>query len=193
MFNFASAADKAKWRAAGSPKLGGPAGEPGFTRPVTNNYSFGGYSTNEGVIKVSITSARKLPTTPGKLDAMLRGQWNSLSPEQRRDGAVPTYAHFVFQMAEALLTGPVTPGTRAAVYELLARQPGLTTATNVTDPLGRVGTAIGDESDGFLVISPATAEVLDLTSAQVRAGATIPATGNLTEAFITMHWTDRLP
>src|SRR6185437_4570735 len=38
-FNFASAADKAKWRAAGSPVLANPGGQAGLTGPVTNNYA----------------------------------------------------------------------------------------------------------------------------------------------------------
>jgi hypothetical protein len=96
-------------------------------------------------------------------------------------------------VAGALLTGPVTPGTKAAVYGLLARQPGLTVAKKVTDPLGRAGVAVGNDSVGYLVINPATADVLDLTSAPVRSGATIPSTGFGTEAYLALKWTNRLP
>lgn len=39
MFNFASPADKARWQAAGSPKLSNPSGS-GYTGPVTGNYHF---------------------------------------------------------------------------------------------------------------------------------------------------------
>lgn len=104
-----------------------------------------------------------------------------------------SYAEYVFQVAGALLTGPVTPGTKAAVYGLLAKQPGLTAAEKITDPLGRVGTAIGNGSMGYLVINPATADVLDLTSAPVRPGATIPATQFGTQAYLSLNWTNRLP
>ncbi|HXT91473.1 MAG TPA: CU044_5270 family protein [Trebonia sp.] len=197
VFDFASAADRAKWQAAGSPKLANPAGQSGLTGPATSNYAFGGYSYNIGSIKVSLATARKLPTTPGKLDAMLRTAWQRLTPAQRQATVglpAPTYAQYVFQVAGALLTGPVTPGTRAAVYGLLAKQPGLTTATNVTDPLGRVGTAIGDGNGDFLVISPATADVLDQTTYPVRSGATILGnTGSGTEAYLSLSWTNRLP
>ena len=196
VFNFASAADKAKWQAAGSPPLASQGGTPGLTGPVTSNYAFGGYSTNIGAIKVSLATARKLPTTPGKLDAMLRHAWQSLTLAQQQATVgqpKPTYAEYVFQEAAALLTGPVTPGTRGAVYELLAKEPGLTTAIKVTDPLGRVGIAIGSDSENFLVISPVTAEVLDQTSYPVSPGATIPATGYGTEAYLSLSWTNQLP
>ena len=67
------------------------------------------------------------------------------------------------QLAGALLTRPFT-GTKAAVYGLLAKQSSLTVAKDVTDPVGRVGIAFGNASVGYLVIDPATADVLDLTA-----------------------------
>ena len=194
-FSFASAAGEKKWRAAGSPKLGNPSGKFGLTGALTSNYAFGGYSYNIGAIKVSLATAAKLPTTPGKLRVLLLKAWNSLSEQQRAATvgvAKPTYAQYLFQVAEALLTGPVTPGTRAAVYGLLAKQAGLAVAANVTDPLGRVGAAIGEGDGDFLIISPATAEVLDLTTYPVRPGVTITGKLGGTEAYLSMGWTDRL-
>jgi hypothetical protein len=195
-FNFASAAGKSKWKAAGEPPLVNPTGKSGLTAPVTSNYAFGGYSYNAGTIQVSLATARKLPTTPGKLNGLLLGQWKSMSPAQQQAavGLVkPTYAEYILQVAGALLTGPVTPGTKAAVFGLLAKQPGLSLAKGVTDPLGRVGIAIGNDSVGYLVIDPITADVLDLTSAPVRARATIPATRFGTEAYLSLNWTNQLP
>jgi hypothetical protein len=195
-FNFASAAGKAKWKAAGEPPLVNPTGKSGHTATVTSNYAFGGYSTNAGTIQVSLATARKLPTTPGKLNGLLLAQWKSMSPAQQQAEvglAKPTYAEYILQVAGALLTGPVTPGTKAAVFGLLAKQPGLSVAKEVTDPLGRVGIAIGNDSVGYLVIDPITADVLDLTSAPVRARATIPATRFGTEAYLSLNWTNGLP
>jgi hypothetical protein len=152
-FNFASAAGKSKWKAAGEPPLVNPTGKSGLTAPVTSNYAFGGYSYNAGTIQVSLATARKLPTTPGKLNGLLLGQWKSMSPAQQQAavGLVkPTYAEYILQVAGALLTGPVTPGTKAAVFGLLAKLPGLSLANEVTDPLGRVGIAIGNDSVGYL-------------------------------------------
>jgi hypothetical protein len=95
-------------------------------------------------------------------------------------------------VATALLTGPVTPGTRSAVYELLADQPGLPFAQHVTDPLGRVGAAIGDGEGDYLIIDPATAMVLDQTTYPVHQGRAIPATAGGTEAYEAMGWTNHL-
>jgi hypothetical protein len=194
VFSFATAADKARWQAAGEPKLASAAGF-GQTGPTTSNYSFGGYSYNIGVIKVSLASAGKLPTTPGKLDKLLRGEWNSLDSQQQADAVGlpnPSYGQFLFEWAEALLTGPVTPGTKASVYELLAKQPGLAGPVQVTDPLGRAGTAIGDGSGDYLIIDPATADVLDLTTYPVQPGATIAAAYGGTEAYLAMGWTKQI-
>jgi hypothetical protein len=194
VFGFASAAGKKRWEAAGSPKLAGQAGI-GRTGPVASDYPFGGYSYNIGAIKVSLAKAGKLPTTPGKLELLLHRAWKGLTPQQRAATvgvANPSYAQYLFQVAGALLTGPVTPGTRSAVYGLLAKESGLTVATNVTDPLGRTGTAIGDGTGDFLIISPATAQVLDLTTYPVRTGSTISGKLDGTEAYLSMGWTDRL-
>ena len=194
MFSFATAADKARWQAAGEPKLASPAGF-GRTGPVTTNYDFGGYSYNIGAIKVSLASAGKLPTTPGKLDKLLRAAWNSLDSQQREATVGlpnPSYGQYLFQVAGALLTGPVAPATKAAVYELLAEQPGLTGAVKVTDPLGRAGTAIGDGSGDYLIIDPATADVLDLTTYPVHPGATVTAALGGTEAYLAMGWTRQI-
>ncbi len=194
VFSFATAADRARWQAAGEPRLAGPAGF-GRTGPVTSNYDFGGYSYNIGAIKVSLASAGKLPTTPGKLDKLLRAAWNSLDSQQRAATVGlpnPSYGQYLFQVASALLTGPVTPATKAAVYELLAKQPGLTGAVKVIDPLGRAGTAIGDGSGDYLIIDPATADVLDLTTYPVHPGATVTADSGGTEAYLAMGWTRQI-
>jgi hypothetical protein len=55
-----------------------------------------------------------------------------------------------------------------------------------------VGAAIGEGHGDFLIISPATAEVLDLTTYPVRPGATITGKLGGTEAYLSMGWTDRL-
>jgi hypothetical protein len=63
---------------------------------------------------------------------------------------------------------------------------------SVTDPLGRVGTAVGDGDGNYLIIGPATAKVLAVTTYPVHPGSTIPATAVGTEAYETMGWTNQL-
>lgn len=190
-FVFASPADKARWEAAGSPKLANPAGGFGYTGPRVSNYNFGGYTFNEGNIQVSMATAGKLPTTAAGLGRLLRGQFDKLSPEQQAQiNGLPhaRFTGYLFLWAEGLLTGPITPGTTAAVYQLLADQPGLTVAPNVTDPLGRAGTAIGNGDHDYLIIDPVTAKVLDIafSMSQPRPGSVISGSAGSTEAYMNM-------
>jgi hypothetical protein len=195
-FNFPTAADKAKWQADGSPALYGPSGQAGDHGPVTNNYNFGGYSTNEGDIQVSLASAGKLPTTARKLGALLHGKWEHRSPMNGN----PSYRQYLFWWAQALLSGPVKPATRAAVYELLSSQPGFTAVPGLIVPLRRKGTAITANNNDYLIIDPATAQLIDEAYSNVtgneisipfRAGETIPAASNTT-AYLSMSWTNTL-
>jgi hypothetical protein len=62
---------------------------------------------------------------------------------ERMDG---DFARYVFSEAQDLLTGPITPGAKAALYRLLANQGGIHYLGTATDPLGRKGAvlAMGD-------------------------------------------------
>jgi hypothetical protein len=52
------------------------------------------------------------------------------------------FTEYVWDAAETLLDGPITPTTRAALYQVLAEQPGITSLGEVNDPLGRTGVAL---------------------------------------------------
>jgi hypothetical protein len=188
-FTFATSADKAAWQAAGSPPLTGPSGRPGVAEVTTNYADFQvhwGYGVTHNL---TLAQVEKLPTTPSALDAVLRQMWNT---EPDRAGATgsdnPAYGQYVFGWASQLLPGPATSGTKAALYQLLAGQPGLTITQGVTDPMGRTGTAVsaGTAGSETLVIDPATAAVLDDTIHL----STIPA-GDTT-AYLAMGWTNQI-
>ena len=103
----------------------------GPTGPLTTNYDFGGFSYNNRRLSRSALQAQVSCRPPqGKLDKLLRAAaWNSLDSQQRAATVGlpnPSYGQYLFQVAGALLTGPVAPAAKAAVYELLAEQPGLT-------------------------------------------------------------------
>ena len=167
-FNFASAADKAKWKAEGEPPLVNPSGKSGLTGPVTSNYAFGGYSYNEGAIKVSLPTAQAAEQPRGG-QRPAPGSVGGHESGPRQQAAVgltkPTYGEYVFQVAgEFAADRPGHPRHQGG---------GLRTAGAVQPyggegrhrPLGRVGIAIGNAGVGYLVIDPATADILDLTSA----------------------------
>jgi hypothetical protein len=56
------------------------------------------------------------------------------------------------------------PGTKAAIYQLLAGRPGLAITRSVTDPLGRTGVAVTDGGAYYLLIDPQTAQLLAFTT-----------------------------
>jgi hypothetical protein len=191
-FIFPSAADKARWIAQGKPKLANPAGGYGYTGTRTSDYSetfYFGY----GVHRLSVDQARKLPATEAALSRLLTRWWNSEPDKQGAVGpAHPNFGQYVFTWAGALLGGPAAQATKAALYRLLAAQPGIQVMAGVTDPLGRTGVAIGDGTGTFLLIDPGTAALLTTTTAHVRAGLKIAATSGGTEAILGEGWTTSL-
>jgi hypothetical protein len=190
VFSFASAADRARWAAAGKPPLSSAAGL-GPSGPVTSNDSM---TTHWGVgsYQFSLAGIRTLPTTANALGKTLRNMW---AHEPDKEGAVgfpdPTYAQYLVAWANSLLTAPSLPGTRAALYRLLAEQPGLSIVPGVTDPLGRVGVAIGDGGGDYLIIQPSTAELLAYTSHSVRAKSAMAASDGVS-VYELFGWSKQL-
>ena len=170
---FASAVDKARWKAAGEPKLA-------VTGTVTSNYHMK-YLWGSGRSQLTWSGVQTLPVTAAALGKVLHRMWNA---EPDKAAAVgfphPTFSQYLVQWAVILLTGPATRGTRAATYRLLAEQPGVRIISDVTDPLGRRGIAVADGGGDYLVIDPHTAQVLAYTSNPVHPDATIAATNGVT-------------
>ncbi|GAB3960781.1 hypothetical protein GCM10029978_011100 [Actinoallomurus acanthiterrae] len=112
----------------------------------------------------------KLPTDPAALERVLRTwyQHEKQEAEQRRDELTDdTFAKYLFSEASELLAGPLTPGAKAAVYRLLAKQPGIQYVGTATDPAGRKGAVLtkrpDDPDDTFgirLIIDPKTGRLL---------------------------------
>jgi hypothetical protein len=84
---------------------------------------------------LSAAGLRALPADPARLRALiLRG----FSPP----GQVVNKEEYLFEMTPALLTLPVTPAVRAALYRMLAGLPGVRSLGPVTDAGGRAGVAV---------------------------------------------------
>jgi hypothetical protein len=145
-----------------------------------------------GSYQFSLAGIRALPSTAKALGQTLANMW---AHEPDKESAVglpdPTYATYIAAWADALLTAPSRPGTRAAIYRLLAEQPGLSIAPGVTDPLGRVGVAIGDGGGDYLIIQPSTAELLAYTSHPVRADSAMPASDGV-EVYQHFGWSNEV-
>lgn len=123
---FATPEDEAKWKETGSPVLRDD-------QPRTHD---GGESRIVSIDNPTLTMAEvgKLPTEKSALELRLR-QLYAKSPA--RDGADPrSFAEYLPQTALDLLIAPTTPGTRSALFKVLAEQPGITSLGRVTDGLG---------------------------------------------------------
>jgi hypothetical protein len=128
--SFATPADEARWKRAGSPRLSDDAVRTQEGPPI-------------GIVSIdnpSLTwsNVSKLPTGKQELQTRLRSLY-AKSPA--KDGK--KLADYLWQTGADLLTAPITPGTRAALYQVLADSAsGLKSQTGVTDALGRTGVSL---------------------------------------------------
>ncbi|MGH9046923.1 MAG: CU044_5270 family protein, partial [Acidimicrobiales bacterium] len=142
----ARSSDEMAWRASGSPPLAGPT-----TR--TSQVQATGSTTELGNIDIS-----KLSTDPAQLGAEL-DQYVSRE-NSRRSGPGTVQLTTVISLAQELLGAWQTPPTlRAAVFQVLAEQPGVSVQPRATDHAGQVGTGITATQAGErwqLIVDPAT-------------------------------------
>ena len=186
--SFVSAADEAAWRAAGEPPLLTAYGSS--HNPVTSNYQMS-FHWGVGSAQFSWGDLRRL-TSASALDAALRRMWVR-EPDKAGQFGTISYSQYIFQWAEQLLTGPVQPAIRAATYQLLAAQPGLTSMGTVTDPAGRSGTAVSDGAGDFLIVDPATGQAMAYGTGTLRHGEVItPGSVSGIEVYENMGWTSQL-
>ncbi|MBG0827488.1 hypothetical protein HS041_06900 [Planomonospora sp. ID67723] len=192
---FASPEDERKWKEMGSPSLG-DLNEKSRTEDLRNLHD---YNDKRG-IDVQL----RMPTDKDALERWLRDAYER---EQRPDGTQSPavfrktpFTLWVWREAEMLLARPLTSGTRAAFYRVLAEQPGITSLGTVTDPLGRTGTALamtgfdpwvareldlGEQVELRMIIDPVTAKLL---SSEVRPqGASAPTDRMI---FESIGWVD---
>jgi hypothetical protein len=134
---FASAADRQAWIDAGSPE---------FTLPRTHEYGPG---------EAPLHDVGGLPEDPAAL------------LEALRSGAVverpPGDDQVFLVIGEILAQGVAPPGLRSGLFEAAARLDGVVLVGEAEDPLGRPGTAVELDADGFrtrLVFDPDSAQLL---------------------------------
>lgn len=202
-----SPADETTWKALGSASL-----EPGLPLiPTVNTYNMPMHF-QVGNKQVTMAELAGLPTNADQLEADLQRRYNAdlADPRQQAElkaihGQPASFAEFVWGAAQDLLAGPITPGTRAALYRLLAKQPQVTLVGNVTDSLGRHGVALALSGGpkGFVPgVGPAPVQerlIIDPHSAQLLAHETyaLDANGHAEKlaqsvAYQAMGWTDRI-
>jgi hypothetical protein len=188
---FANAADEATWKRLGSPDLVQQiTGVPVSRSGQVNDYP----GLTDAQIKVlsendSTQSPQTLPTDRTELESLLRKEWKAQVKAHNAEDSFPTT---VFGLAQDLLTGPVRPATRSALYRILADQPGITLSGKVTDSQGRPGTAVDQASPGGtirLILDSATGRLL---SQESFTGGKATGTPILTQAYLSASWVDKL-
>ncbi|GAB2860767.1 hypothetical protein GCM10027176_73730 [Actinoallomurus bryophytorum] len=174
---FPTKADEAKWKAAGSPELLTPQKRSVNDYGIPLRFTIGGR-------QVTMAALRKLPTSAPRLEADLNRRFRA--DHAGADG----FTLYVWETAADLLAGPITPGTKAALYRVLAGLPGIKNAGAAKDRLGRAGTALAlPDSDGEsrLIVDQRSGALLAHESWAM--GARYP---RLSEAYRSMGWAGRL-
>ncbi|MGI5168234.1 CU044_5270 family protein [Spirillospora sp. CA-253888] len=171
---FADPAEEKRWRGMGSPSL---LPEPTTTeyRDMAWNISLGGGTD------IPWTKVSGLPGDPVELEKLLK---KAAGGEDVRRS--------IFNVVQELLTEPIPPKTRAALFEVLARQPGIRATPGVKDLLGRPGTALSynDDVRRQIVIDPATTRLLSTETMNAKAARGEEPRSGI--AYEHMGWTDRM-
>lgn len=188
---FATSSDEAAWKAAGSPPFMTASGTS--RRPATSDYHMS-FHWGVGSAQFTWDDLQNLRTS-AQLDTALRQMWDR-EPDKLGQFGSTSYSEYIFEWTNQLLTAaPAQSAIRAAVYQLLAAQPGLINVGTVTVPDGRSGTGIamsGGAGD-FLIIDPATAQAIAWGTGTLHQGETItPSSVSDLEEYLTMGWTSQL-
>jgi hypothetical protein len=190
---LAGAADQAKWRKLGSPNLVHLlSGVSTLPKTKVNNYP--GLSNAEIRQAFKNDSASRapqdLPTDRAALEALLHKEW---AAQTKAGDTADSFPNSVFGLAQDLLAGPLKPGTRGALYRILADLNGLKLVGKVTDPQGRPGVAVDQSVNGTvirLIVDKSTGRLLAQESwgtGQARIGRP-----GLTLMYQSMGWVNAL-
>ncbi|MEV4012608.1 hypothetical protein AB0J35_19080 [Nonomuraea angiospora] len=154
---FGSPQDEADWRAAGSPELA-------EKKPKTYD------DDTERILSIdnpslNLRNLADLPTGEDALRRRLDDLWKR-SP----NSADTDKAGYLWQTAVDLMTAPLKPGTRSALFRVLADQPVVTLEGRTSDALGRTGVALSTptahELTVRLVVDEQSAELLQYELAE---------------------------
>ncbi|MER5949829.1 CU044_5270 family protein [Streptomyces sp. NPDC001904] len=171
-----TAADKRRWRDAGSPGTveatvsssdDGPkrAYTLGTGHPTVDRTALGDRIYALGPRNVTYKELRRLPTGTAELRRLLE----RLSTQDGVTGQGAQRSAWLLRVTADLVTMPVEPGVRAAAYRVMADLPGVRLSDDVSDPLGRKGVGVtfpGTDRTPLgrvrerLVVDPSTGELL---------------------------------
>jgi hypothetical protein len=198
----ATAADRAAWERAGSPRsitmsLPGASGR----KQLTVRMTAGRVTTSRAPLvdgdkvfwlghNVTMKELRSLPATPDGLKAWLLRSYAGHDTESSSEPM--TSDAWLFRVTTGLIIDmPVTARVRAAAFRMLAALPSVTALGQVRDAQGRTGTAI------TVAMGGATRQrlVIDSSGGRALADETYAASGGLlsSRVIVTAGWTDAKP
>ncbi|MFF4127530.1 CU044_5270 family protein [Microbispora rosea] len=153
---FGSPEDEEKWRSSGSPRLikGG--------RTVDDDRLDRVLSIDNP--SLTIRNVDRLPTGEKAFGRRL----HELYRARPSGGTDEDFSVYLWQTAVDLLNAPITPGTRAALFRVLAGEQGLTALGERADSLGRTGAALaatepGDHGESIeyrIIVDPGSGRLL---------------------------------
>ncbi|WP_141956635.1 CU044_5270 family protein [Actinoallomurus bryophytorum] len=162
-FRPVSAADTAAWRRAGSPSTLRVRVDDHYDtlRSAPGRWTtwksklLGGTSDSSGgrfQLGLTVKQLEELPTDQEKLakllfqpDKLFGKRGLAVDPADTKWAAVDR-----LNLVRAMLSGPVTPRSQAALMRVLKAQPGIREIGRVTDPLGRKGVALVTDFPGVI-------------------------------------------
>src|SRR5690606_204550 len=175
---FPTPEDEAKWKEHGSPNLL----PDGKVRPYADSDIQEPLSVN--MPDLTMENVGELPTSKEELADLLRQRYER---QADKDKAFPV---FLWDTAVELMTAPTMPGTRAALLQVLADQPGIT-SEEAQDAGGRTGVALTvKEAEGVEFTM-----IIDKDSAELLEYAVNTNNGDCNVFRVTFEdfgWTDRL-
>ena len=138
-------------------------------------------SVTEPTLSGKIPDVSALPTDPSALAAVLKGGGPVANPDQ-----IPDDTDSVFERAARLAVGPdsgLSPALSAALYQVMADQPGVQLLGQTTDHQGRLGTAVGISTSSGLsevIVDPRSGAALEAVYAPPpeSISATLPGPGS---------------
>lgn len=188
-FTFSSASAEEKWKAMGSPTLW-------FGKTSTQNYNMAFYY-QVGNTRVTAKQLLALPTDQRGLQGWLKSVYDRETAAQW-GGSKPDFASYLWDTARDLLVAPLTPGTRAALYRVLAGQSKIRMVGKVIDPLGRAGVALGLVAQigppffDRMIIDPATGRLLADEQYRLDASGAPAKTPAQWTVYQAAGWVDQL-
>ncbi len=188
--SFATPEDEAKWRRAGSPVIQENADKGPKTKEGDP-----GYLLSIGNPGLNWSSIRRLPEDKQGLKAKLLELYRVSDAKKQGE----SLARYLWSTGADLLVAPITPGTRAALYQVLADSAsGLKSHSGVVDALGRTGISLetpgtkedserGGEVTNRLIFDADSGKILQVDI--VEEGVPFPL---LQQTFETTGYVDKL-